>query len=56
MGNNLSNGNHNLTLKISGYEGEVRSPFRERQNNLAVTVQRSKSAQTPKPKISVSKR
>jgi hypothetical protein len=32
-----------------GYEGEVRSPFRERQNVLP-TVQRSKSAQTPKPK------
>jgi len=32
-----------------GYDGEVRSPFRERQNVLP-TVQRSKSAQTPKAK------
>ena len=36
-----------------GYEGEVRSPFRERQNVLP-TVQRSKSAQTPKPKTTTS--
>jgi hypothetical protein len=37
-------GRRHLTI---GYDGEVRSPFRERQNVMA-TVQRSKSAQTPK--------
>ena len=44
-------GRRHLTI---GYEGEVRSPFRERQNVLP-TVQRSKSAQTPKPKSALTK-
>jgi hypothetical protein len=44
-------GRRHLTI---GYEGEVRSPFRERQNVLP-TVQRSKSAQTPKPKPTLTK-
>jgi len=30
-----------------GYSGEVRSPLKERANNVVATVQRSKSAQTP---------
>merc|ERR1719376_1655150 len=33
-------------LTIAGYEGEMRSPLREKQNLIA-SVQRSKSAQTP---------
>jgi hypothetical protein len=45
-------GRRHLTI---GYEGEVRSPLREKQNVMA-TVQRSKSAQTPKPKPTLAKK
>ena len=34
-----------------GYDGEVRSPLRDKKNTIVATVQRSKSAQTPSNKM-----
>merc|ERR1719412_196963 len=44
-------------FKTIGYDGEVRSPLRDKKNTpIIATVQRSKSAQTPSNKSKVAKK